>query len=235
MIECIKMKRIILSLLCVIAVSAYAKNTRDRHESVDLGLSVRWATTNIGARKPYDYGAYYAWAEVESKEFFSSGNYKYGNGNPYTKYESKYGKPMLDIHEYITRNTYDIDADTADVASFNWGGDWRLPSKQEMQELIDSCDWAMDECDGIKGWRVTSRKEGYTDRSIFLPYINSSASYMSGDIALDWSKRNTSCASLYITENPISVSDGSSKRKKVYYRIQEYNRANSYYVRPVQK
>lgn len=173
---------------------------------VDLGLSVKWATVNVGSTAENIYGETY-----------------------------QYGKPMLDIHEYITRNTYDIDADTADVASFNWGGNWRLPSKQEMQELIDSCDWAMDECDGIKGWRVTSRKEGYTDRSIFLPYINSSASYMSGDIALDWSKRNTSCASLYITENPISVSDGSSKRKKVYYRIQEYNRANSYYVRPVQK
>ena len=173
------------------------------YKYVDLGLSVKWATVNVGSTAENSYGETY-----------------------------QYGKPMLDIHEYVNRNKYDIDTDTADVASFNWGGDWRLPSGQEMQELIDSCDWAMDESGGIKGWRVTSRKEGYTDRSIFLPYRNSYANYMCGDIAMDWSKEYTRCASLYITERPVTVSDGS-KREKKHYLIQEPNRTNSFYVRPV--
>ena len=174
------------------------------YQYVDLGLSVKWATANVGSTPENVYGETY-----------------------------QYGKPMLDIHDYIERNRYNIDSDTADVASFNWGGDWRLPSSEEMQELIDSCDWAMDESGGIKGWRVTSRKEGYADRSIFLPYRNSYANYMCGDIAMDWSKEYTRCASLYITESPAIVSDSSGKSKKVHYLIQEPNRTNSYYVRPV--
>ena len=174
------------------------------YQYVDLGLSVKWATVNVGSIPEYIDGETY-----------------------------QYGKPILDIHEYIDRNRYNIDTDTADVASFNWGGDWRLPSRLEMQELIDSCDWAMDESGGIKGWRVTSRKEGYTDRSIFLPYRNSAASYMSGDTALDWNNEYTRCAALHITERPVTVSDDSNKRKKVYYLIENYNRSNSFSVRPV--
>ena len=173
------------------------------YKYVDLGLSVKWATANVGSTSDFVYGETY-----------------------------QYGKPILDVHDYIDRNRYNLDTDTVDVASFNWGGDWRLPSKQEMQELIDSCDWAMDESGGIKGWRVTSRKEGYTDRSIFLPYRNSYANYMCGDIAMDWSKEYTRCASLYITESPAIVSDGS-KREKKHYLMQEPNRTNFYYVRPV--
>ena len=91
----------------------------------------------------------------------------------------------------------------------------------------------MDESAGIKGWRVTSRKEGYSDRSIFLPYRNSAASYMSGDTVLDWNNQETQCAALHITENPTIVSDGSNKRKKKYYMIENYNRSNSFSVRPV--
>ena len=174
------------------------------YQYVDLGLSVKWATVNVGSTPENVYGDTY-----------------------------QYGKPMLDIHEYVNSDRYNLDTDTADVASFNWGGGWRLPSSEEMQELIDSCDWVREESGGIKGWRVTSRKEGYTDRSIFLPYRNSYANYMSGDIAMDWSKEYTRCASLYITESATSVSDGSGKRKKVHYLIQEPNRTNSYYVRPV--
>ena len=173
------------------------------YQYVDLGLSVKWATVNVGSTAENVYGDTY-----------------------------QYGKPILDIHEYVNSDRYNLDTDTADVASFNWGGDWRLPSKQEMQELIDSCDWVREECDGIKGWRVTSRKEGYTDRSIFLPYRNSYANYMCGDIAMDWSKEYTRCASLYITESPAIVSDGS-KREKKHYLMQEPNRTNFYYVRPV--
>ena len=173
------------------------------YKYVDLGLSVKWATVNVGSTAENSYGETY-----------------------------QYGKPMLDIHEYVNSDRYNLDTDTADVASFNWGGNWRLPSSQEMQELIDSCDWVREECDGIKGWRVTSRKEGYTDRSIFLPYRNSYANYMCGDIAMDWSKEYTRCASLHITESPAIVSDGS-KREKKHYLIQEPNRTNSFYVRPV--
>ena len=150
------MKRIGLILLCGIAVSAAAKNSRDRHESVDLGLSVRWATTNIGARKPSDYGTYYAWAEVTSKEFFSSGNYKYGNGNPYTKYD-----PWSD-------NKINLES-VDDAATANWGNGWRMPTKKEMEELIRCCTWEWTTVNGIYGAKVYSKADGLEDQYIFLP------------------------------------------------------------------
>ena len=160
-------------MLCGIAVSAAAKNSRDKHESVDLGLSVRWATTNIGARKPYDYGAYYAWAEVESKDFFGSGNYKYGNGNPYTKYEPREWYPTKD-----DRRVLELEDDAA-VA--NWGNGWRMPTKREMEELIACCTWEWTTVNGVYGAKVYSKAEGLEDRYIFLPASGS----MDGNEPLD--------------------------------------------------
>ena len=119
-------------------------------EYVDLGLSVKWATYNVGATTPEDYGDYFAWGEVKSKIDYTENNYKYQG---YTKYNPTDKKKVLDI----------ID----DAARMNWGGKWRMPSDSEWGELISQCTWEWD--NEKNGYVVTSQKEGYTDKSIFIP------------------------------------------------------------------
>lgn len=126
--------------------------TLNGHEYVDLGLSVKWATCNVGATSPEEYGNHFAWGEINPK-------------NTYTKTNSKtYGKSMNDIHgnaEY-------------DAASANWGGSWRMPTKSEIYELISKCSWLWTTQNGVKGYKVTSSNGNH----IFIPaagyYLDSS-------------------------------------------------------------
>lgn len=114
------------------------------HEYVDLGLSVKWATCNIGANSPTDYGDYYAWGETSTKSSYDESNGK------------TYGKTLGDISgdpQY-------------DVARAKWGGKWRVPTKAEMQELIDNCNWEWTTQDGHYGVKITSKING---KSIFFP------------------------------------------------------------------
>jgi uncharacterized protein (TIGR02145 family) len=114
------------------------------HEYVDLGLSVKWATCNVGASSPEEYGNYYAWGETTTKSDYSSSNSK------------TYGKRINDIKG---KSKYD-------AAQTNWGGDWRMPTKEEMRELIDKCTWTWTTQNGVNGYKVTSKTNG---NSIFLP------------------------------------------------------------------
>ena len=113
------------------------------HEWVDLGLSVRWATCNVGASVPSEYGDYYAWGEIEIK-------------SEYRKETSlTYGVELGDISgnpQY-------------DAATANWGEGWRLPTKQELDELADKCVWTITTYDDVDGYKVT----GPNGNSIFLP------------------------------------------------------------------
>ena len=84
------------------------EDNKTTHEYVDLGLSVKWATCNVGADKPEEYGEYYAWGETEIKESYEPNNYKYVNG----------GSAVND------KNVLDIEND---VAHQKWGGNWRMP------------------------------------------------------------------------------------------------------------
>ena len=118
--------------------------THNGHDWVDLGLSVKWATCNVGALSPSDYGNYYAWGEVRTKSEYRSSNC--------TTYE----KSMGDI---AGNSTYD-------AARYNWGGKWRLPTEAECQELVDNCTWTWTTLGGHNGIKVTSKKTG---ASIFLP------------------------------------------------------------------
>ncbi len=137
------------------------------HEYVDLGLSVKWATCNVGATKPDEYGDYYAWGEIEKKSLYTWDNSR-------------------------TIDDYDVPANISgnpsyDVACAKWGGDWRLPTWDEYLELIDNCSWKWTTQGGKKGYKVT----GKNGNSIFLPaagqwiddelkYRNSRAFYWSG-------------------------------------------------------
>ena len=133
-------------------------------ESKDLGLSVQWATFNVGASSETDYGEYFAWAETEPKDSYSWENYKWGNG--FTG----------NLTKYVSSSTDKL-SNEDDVVQVYWGDGWRMPTMSEQQELMDECDWVWTREGLVYGYRVTSRKLGYTDQSIFLP----ASGYMEGE------------------------------------------------------
>ena len=120
-------------------------------DAIDLGLSVKWASCNLGGEKPEDYGEYYAWGELETKSRFDKSNYR-GSEN-----------------DLISKDGTKILAPEADVAHIKLGGAWRMPTMFELRELYDKCNWAWTVMNGISGQLLTSKVEGYTERSIFLP------------------------------------------------------------------
>ena len=113
------------------------------HEWVDLGLSVLWATCNVGASSPSDYGGYYAWGETKTKSSYTEENSKTYN---------------VDMPDISGNPKYD-------AATANWGDGWRMPTMAEFEELVDKCDWEWTRQGGHKGYRVT----GPNGNSIFLP------------------------------------------------------------------
>ena len=162
------MKTTIISLcfaiaagLLVLTTECFA-GTENGHEYVDLGLSVKWATCNVGATIPEEYGNYYAWGEVKPKEYYSRATYKYDNGTcvsvVLTKYciDSGYGT----VDDKTTLETMD------DAASVNWGGTWRMPTIEEWKELCRQCTWTWTSRNGKNGYEVKSKTNG---NSIFLP------------------------------------------------------------------
>ena len=128
------------------------------HEYVDLGLSVKWATMNIGASGISGHGCYYSWGETENKNDYSWGAYKHGaSADALTKYNF--------ADNAITLETAD------DAAAVNWGGGWRIPSSAEWEELCDkrNCTWEWTTIENTSGYRITSKKAGYAGKCIFLP------------------------------------------------------------------
>lgn len=134
-------------------------------QAVDLGLpsGIKWASCNVGAEKPEDYGNYYAWGEVLPKEDYSWATYKYANGasDKLTKYCNDASKG----DNGFTDNKTTLDPED-DAAHVNWGGSWRMPTDAEWQELQDNCTWTWTTQNGINGYRVTSKTNS---NSIFLP------------------------------------------------------------------
>ena len=134
------------------------------HEYVDLGLSVKWATCNVGANIPHGFGNYYAWGETETKSEYTRKNSK-TNGEK--------------VSDFSGDATYD-------VARANWGGTWRMPTKAEMQELLNNCTWTWTTQSGVNGYRVT----GPNGNSIFLPaagYCYGSSRSRVGEYGFYWS------------------------------------------------
>ena len=149
-------------------------------EAVDLGLSVKWAAYNVGATKPEEYGGYYAWGEIEEKEDYSWETYKWCNGSydTMTKYCTNSNNGTVD-------NKTVLDPED-DVAHVKWGGDWRMPTKAEQDELRNNCTWAWATQNGVNGYKVT----GPNGNSIFLPaagYRYGTDVYDGGDYGRYWS------------------------------------------------
>ena len=137
------------------------------HAYIDLGLSsgTLWATCNVGADRPEGYGNYYAWGETTPKDEYTWSTYQHANGTTdedpkLTKYCNDAGYGDGGFVDNLT--TLELEDDAASV---NWGTGWRMPTREEIKELVDSCIWAWEEPNGIAGYRVTSRN----GNSIFLP------------------------------------------------------------------
>ena len=129
--------------------------TIEGHGYVDLGLSVKWATKNVGASSPSDYGDYFAWGETETKSSYDWDN-------------------CFDCLDSTgdSWGTYKIGGKTSisptsghDAARENWGGTWRMPTNAEFEELCNKCTWTWTSQGGHKGYKVT----GPNGNSIFLP------------------------------------------------------------------
>ncbi|MBO7437513.1 MAG: Ig-like domain-containing protein [Bacteroidaceae bacterium] len=133
------------------------------HDYIDLGLSVKWATTNVGAAEPEGYGGSFAWGEIELKSTYDWSSYKWCNGSRYTLTKYNTNSSFGTVDNRITLDQED------DVAHVKWGGNWRMPTAAELEELKNECTWTWITLNGVNGYLVTSNKTGYTDRSIFLP------------------------------------------------------------------
>lgn len=144
-----------VSVLSLSIVSCGSK----KGKAVDLGLSVKWASCNVGAESPEDYGSYFAWGETEVKDDYAPFGYKFRTGTGMT------------LTKYCTENYYgNVDNKTVldpvdDTATASWGNDWRMPTLDEMKELINECTWSWTTQNGVNGYVVT----GPNGNSIFLP------------------------------------------------------------------
>ena len=135
-------------------------NQHNGHDYVDLGLSIKWATCNVGASSPEEYGDYFAWGETEPKSIYDWSTYKYCNdsSSTLTKYNTDSSRGSVD-------NKTTLEA-ADDAARANWGGNWRMPTTAERDELGENCTWTWTRKNGVYGHTVTSKKNG---NSIFLP------------------------------------------------------------------
>jgi hypothetical protein len=194
-------------------------------EFVDLGLSVKWATCNIKACRPEDYGEYYSWGEIETKYPIWSSNYKYANGSATTAltkycYNSSYGNNGFADYKTI------LDAED-DVANVLWGGDWFIPTIDEINELISNCTLTWTTVNGINGYKVTSNIPGYTQSSIFLPAAGSRYGYNTDFL----NKNGAYWSSSLSTDNP-SLSFGFNFNNNDFA-IYSNSRELAFSVRPV--
>lgn len=139
-------------------------NTYNGHEYVDLGLpsGILWATCNVGAEKPEDYGDYFAWGEIQSKSiyYWSTYNYCDGGRDKLTKYcnDSVYG--VNGFTDYLT-----ILEPVDDAATVHWGVGWRTPTREEWGELYSNTDNEFSILNGVEGWLFTANN----GNCLFLP------------------------------------------------------------------
>ena len=137
-------------------IPSFSQNVND---VVDLGLSVNWATHNVGANSPMDYGTYLAWGEMEAKNKYWFDTYQYTDAE-------ECEQCLMDLGESICGTEYDM-------ARQLWKGKWRLPTNTEIMELINDCSWEWTSIDGINGFKIT----GPNGNCIFLP----AGGYISND------------------------------------------------------
>lgn len=137
---------------------------------VELGLSVKWATYNVGATSPEYHGDYFAWGETEKKDTYTWGNYLYsGTSAPITKYNVSSSNGKIDYKTVLDESD--------DPATRAFGEPWRLPTMEEVEELMSKCTWTWTKHGNVLGYEVSGR-----GNTIFLPAAGSwSGSISTGD------------------------------------------------------
>ena len=162
--------------ISIVAPSQGNTNQEDIQEPVDLGLSVKWATCNVGASKPEELSDKFAWGEVSPKDSYTEENYKWIHIWWDENEDGSCPIPGSHSHRDFTKYYGNVDNKTIlekedDAASVNWGGEWRMPTWEETKELLNNCVWKMTTQNGVSGFKVT----GTNGNSIFLP-----ADFLSG-------------------------------------------------------
>ena len=156
---------------------AAAQNESEGHKFVDLGLSVKWATCNIGAAEPGDAGNYFMWADLVDRKAdnYTTVNYPYitksmvqdkdKDGN--LMFDEETGEPVMsEVWNYVDLGTNISGNPQYDVARAEWGGAWRIPTQEEVQELIANCTFVWTNYKKATGFSITSKING---AEIFMP------------------------------------------------------------------
>ena len=178
---------IMLTIAIVCAAGCKKNNepnngTYNGHDYIDLGLpsGTLWATCNVGADNPEDYGEYFAWGETQSKTTYNWSTYVYCHGdyNQLTKYCSQSDFGFDGFTDDLKTLLMDDDAATA-----NWGEGWRTPTGQEWVELLTYCSHTWTTINGVKGCLFTGRN----GNSIFLPAASSLMDDVSRNVGDDGS------------------------------------------------
>lgn len=120
---------------------------------VDMGLSVKWASCNLGATKSEQSGFYYAWGETAVKANYNANN------------STTYSYSLSELRSMKVIDVKNILLSAKDAATVKLGKEWRIPTKEEAEELIKKCEWEWVLKNGVKGYKVT----GPNGKFIFLP------------------------------------------------------------------
>ena len=176
------MKKIylIMAVACLMIVSCKKNGGDGRiqgHEYVDLGLpsGVKWATCNVGAKSPEEFGQYFAFGETEPKDIYTE--------------ENNLTSDIIFYNLFID----DIGGNTEyDAATSNWGDRWRIPSEDNFEELMNECNWIWTNINGSNGYKIVGPNANY----IFIPaagyYVDkligggNRGIYISGDDILEY-------------------------------------------------
>ena len=134
-------------IVCLISCSSNSNEIQVSYdvvaEAVDLGLSVKWASHNLGATSPTEFGGYYSFGETDIKTEYTDETYMFAKN----------------------RIVSNISGTSGDAAKVHWGNGWRIPTKIEIDELRSKCKWEYTKIDDVEGFRIT----GPSGNSIFLP------------------------------------------------------------------
>ena len=186
------------------------------HEYVEMGegLGLRWATCNVGAANPENYGDYFAWGETASKaNFYDWSTYSFGSGSSFTRY---------------TGNDYSTLLPEDDAARHNWGSTWRIPTREEWKALAtEDFIWSETDYSGTHGILVTSIVPGYEGNMIFLP----AGGHKLSDVYIS----SLSERPYYWASSLVDI-DASSARALQYYSLPSFGGVQRFWglsVRPV--
>lgn len=191
------------------------KPIENGHEYVDLGLSVKWATCNVGAESPEECGTYFQWGETNEDKVCDWSTYKWCNGyySDLTKYNENDNITTIELCD--------------DAASVNWGGAWRMPTSAEWKELLNNCTWKQTNKNGTSGYIITATN----GNSIFLPF----AGYLMDGAVYGKIKYGFYWSSSLNTENLRCAYRLDVRSNSAYLGINSTNRDEGQSVRPVCK